>query len=141
MRRAADKFEKEKAEAKRIEDEEAENARQSAEVYSAKLLQGAVRKSQARKKLRERCYKVFKKEFDPESFTFYYVDQRSVGRFPRGIEPGCGHHTNTTPYQHHAIPTPHQYHTNTTPCHAIPQERRRDLAQAVLAGKLRHEVS
>ena len=65
MRRAADKYEKEKVEEKRTFDEQQEHARKSAEVYSATLLQGAVRKSQARKQLRERCYKVFIKEFDP----------------------------------------------------------------------------
>jgi len=77
MREAAEKYEIDKAEEKRILEEEQEHARQNAQVYSANLLQGMVKKSQARKKLRELVYKVFKKEFDPPSFTFTYVDQRN----------------------------------------------------------------
>ena len=77
MRKAADKYEADKAEEKRLADIEAENARASKELYSANLLQGVARKWSARKKLREKCYKIYKKEFDRDTFQFYYVDQRN----------------------------------------------------------------
>lgn len=47
------------------------------ERRAAARIQGAFRIFLARREWRQRCIKVFRKEFDPESFTHVYVDQRT----------------------------------------------------------------
>ena len=76
MQQAAADYEEDKRIKKIKADEQREATRDRDEVFAAKLLQGVYRRWAGRKVLRGICKSTFRKEFDPDAFQYYYVDQR-----------------------------------------------------------------